>query len=195
MKNNKIFSILLSSILAGVMISIGSVAYLAVNNITIGALLFCIGLLSILYYKLNLYTGKISYITKLNELSYIMTVLLGNLIGCCLMFAFPNDNATNIILTKMDSSYIILFIEAMLCNILIYIAVETFNNKYFVVTILAVMVFVVAGFEHSIASMCLIISSRLFNVDTLLYMTVVTIGNAIGGILFHRLRRMIINEI
>lgn len=195
MLRNKLFNILLSSILAGVMISIGSIAYMNVSNSTVGSFLFCIGLLIILHCKLDLYTGKVPYVTKWNELPHIVTVLIGNLIGCCLMFAFPNNNAVDIMLSKFNSSYIIIFIEAMLCNILIYVAIEAFKNKHIVITILSVMVFVIAGFEHSVASMCFIISSRLFNLNVLLYMIVTIIGNAIGGVLFCRLRRMISNEI
>ena len=183
---------LVSSILSGIMISIGTIAYLNTTPI-VGSFIFAIGLLSILYLKINLFTGKVPYMKNYKELPSIITVLIGNLIGCCTMFSFPCENALNIVQNKLDTQPIILFIEAMLCNILIYIAVEVNKSNDKITLIFAIATFIIAGFEHSIANACFIISARIFNIDVLINMLIVICGNAVGGILIHRVHRRILN--
>lgn len=180
--------ILISSILAGIMIAIGSIVYLQVGG-AIGAFTFAIGLMTITLFDLHLYTGKVSYLTKNNELLYIGTVLLGNIIGCCTMFAFPVAAAVPIVEAKVAAHWSVTLVEAMLCNMLIYIGVEGKKKGSLATLILAVGAFILAGFEHSIASICFIISARYFTWDTLLYLIITILGNAFGGILLFRARR------
>ena len=67
--------VILSSILAGIMVAIGTIVYLNSQSL-LGAFLFAIGLLTILYCKLYLFTGKVPYITNYKELPYILMVLI-----------------------------------------------------------------------------------------------------------------------
>ena len=53
--------VMLSSILAGIMVAIGTIVYLNSQSM-LGAFLFAIGLLTILHFKLDLFTGKVPYI-------------------------------------------------------------------------------------------------------------------------------------
>lgn len=182
--------ILISSILAGVMISISSIAYL--NTIpVVGSFIFAVGLLSILHFKLDLFTGKVPYITTCMELPYILTVLTGNVIGCCIMFAFPTAVASQVISSALTVYPVITFLKAMLCNVLIYIAVESYKKSDILTVILSIAAFVIAGFDHSVARICFIISARVFNYDVVKYILIVILGNAFGGIIFHRLREKI----
>ena len=74
----------LKSILAGLMIAIGGTIFLSVQNKVVGASLFSIGLIGILVYNFNLYTGKIGYLITNFNLKYIkelFIILLGNFIG------------------------------------------------------------------------------------------------------------------
>lgn len=48
------------SIYAGIMIGLGGIAYLAVQGGLLGAFLFSIGLISVIEFDLNLYTGKVA---------------------------------------------------------------------------------------------------------------------------------------
>ena len=52
----------LKSILAGLFIGIGGIAYLSVENKVVGAALFAVGLFTICTLGYNLYTGKLCYI-------------------------------------------------------------------------------------------------------------------------------------
>ena len=179
--------ILISSILAGVMISISSIAYLNSTPV-IGSIIFAIGLLSVLHFKFDLFTGKVPYTKSCKELPYLLTVLLGNIIGCCVMLAFPTTNAIQLVTSALDDYPLLVFLKAMLCNILIYVGVEAYNKSDIVTVVLAVSAFIIAGFDHSIARICFIISARMFSYDVVKYIIVVILGNSLGGILFHRLR-------
>lgn len=69
------------SILAGVMISIGGAAYLQHNNI-IGAILFSIGLITIVLFKFELFTGKAGlYAANKITKSKLIEIWFGNFLG------------------------------------------------------------------------------------------------------------------
>lgn len=78
------------SILAGFLICLGGIINLSVGGGILGATLFSIGLLTILYFKLNLFTGKAGLLfdNKITDIDLIK-IWIGNFIGCafcaCLM--------------------------------------------------------------------------------------------------------------
>ena len=73
---------LFKSIIAGMAIALGCCLYLLAPNPIIGAILFSCGLLCVRIYDLNLFTGKIQYMTTNKyDFSYYLIVLLGNLVG------------------------------------------------------------------------------------------------------------------
>ena len=73
------------SILAGIAIGIGGSAYLSIDNHIVGALVFSLGLLVICFWKLDLFTGKLCFISKPSGLVYLVFVYLCNLIGVSLV--------------------------------------------------------------------------------------------------------------
>ena len=153
----------------------------------LGPFIFAIGILSILHLKLHLFTGKIPYISNYKEIPGIVATLIGNMVGCSIMWLFPSDTAVSIMNEKLNESLWLIFIEAILCNMLIYIAVESYKKQDILTIILAIATFILAGFEHSIANMCYIISARVFTLEVLIFITIVILGNAIGGLLIHNL--------
>ena len=84
---------------AGIMIGIGGVVFLSLNNKILGATFFSIGLLVICMFDMYLYTGKIGYVIS-NKLSYVILLiftLIGNFIGTYLVaFATLNSRINNI---------------------------------------------------------------------------------------------------
>ena len=69
MNNDKIMkthiNTFLGAVLAGILIGIGGVLYLAnAANKTVGAFMFSIGLYAIVVNKLNLFTGKVGYVVN-----------------------------------------------------------------------------------------------------------------------------------
>ena len=77
--------ILVSSIGAGVLIALGGFVYLSFkdNNLFLASFLFSLGLITIISFKLYLFTGKVGYIfdNKPNFLLDLLVCWIGNLIG------------------------------------------------------------------------------------------------------------------
>ena len=73
---------MIKSILAGFMIALSAAIYLSVGGV-IGAFMFSIGLLSILYFQYSLFTGKAGMLAEgAIRPERLVLVWLGNLIGC-----------------------------------------------------------------------------------------------------------------
>lgn len=194
------------AVLAGIMIGIGGCAYLYMENHVIGAFLFSVGLFSVCTFELNLFTGKVLYLFE-NDKKYafnLIIVWIGNFIGAFLLanmikltrfFNTPGstvnlyESAVNLCNTKLRGNLLSLFILAILCNILIYIAVDGYkSNKTeigkYLGLIFGVMGFILCGFEHSIADMFYFSVAGIWNVNTFISILVITLGNSIGGLIF-----------
>lgn len=198
-KNIKKYSdCLLKGIYAGIMISIAGCVYLSIDNHLFGAFLFSIGLLVICMYGMNLFTGKVGYIL-INKKDYIyelLLTLLGNFIGTFLSaklilltrFNIISDTAFKMANLKLDDNLLSIFILSMFCGILMYIAVNNYKKlntdigKYGCI-FLCVMVFILCGFEHSIANMFYFSISSTWSFKTLLYVLIMVLGNSLGSIL------------
>ena len=193
---------LVLAIAAGFCIGIGGIVFLMQDSKLAGAFLFAIGLLTILVFKFNLFTGMIGYLTenlgKKNWI-YVLTVVVvwvGNFIGtaCAALLAKATRLADGIVtkcdamvLTKLSDSWYSLIILGVFCGILMFIAVDTYKKNIekkdflcVVATFIGVMVFILAGFEHSIADMFYFtLSGKVL--ESLGALGLITLGNAIGG--------------
>ena len=189
---------LIKSIFAGIMIGIAGTVYLRVDNNIVGSFLFSIGLLVICMYGMNLYTGKIGYIF-INSFNYIyelLVTIIGNFIGTFLVarlvlltrFKDVSDKALEIVNLKLNDNLFSIFILSILCGVLMYIAVNNYkkiNNeigKYSCI-FMCVMVFILCGFEHSVANMYYISVANLLSLKSLLYILIMILGNSVGSIL------------
>ena len=120
----KHFRDFLYAVLAGMAISIGCIIFLSVENPVIGSILFSIGLLTILKFGLNLFTGKAPYLCQ-NKMSYfpfLLNVWAGNLVGTFLTsFLLKNtrvynniiERCTSVANVKINDSLLSLFILAI----------------------------------------------------------------------------------
>lgn len=194
------------SILAGVMICIGSTVYLLCESKIIAAFLFAVGLFSICTFEMNLFTGKIAYIFDKFDKSNCFVIWIGNLIGCMLAglpikLAIPEitQKAYLLVENKLQSDLITTIILSIFCGILMYLAVENYRiSKNELAKVLGlflnVAVFIICGFEHSIANMCYCIFS-VNNYDMLMasfiFIIIVSFANGIGAILCRKLTKMI----
>lgn len=216
MKNIKnYFNTFLKGLLAGLCIAIGGWLYIktrdAGSSSVLAAFLFPIGLILICNFGYFLYTGKICYlinhIKNKNGGSYIVHLafgLIGNyvaatLIGLLLKNMFNVPSFVNAMVeTKMGYEWWKLIILGIFCGILIYLAVEAFANienifgKY-VILILCVAGFIICGFEHCIADMFYFAVGGLFSIKSLGVLSLIVLGNSLGGLLIPIVRR-IINE-
>ena len=85
-----------SSILSGIAVGIAGWGYLACTNI-IGAVLFSFGLLTVVNYKLKLYTGTAGFVELkdakgnsrwLGAIGELLFILAGNILGCLFVSLF-----------------------------------------------------------------------------------------------------------
>lgn len=195
---------LVNSFLAGMMISLGGIVYLMTDNVYIGAFLFTIGLLVILLYGYDLYTGKVGYLLE-NKIDYVFETLLtwvGNLLGAYAMGGLVRltrltdlfkESLDKVELTKFGDNYLSLLVMAFFCGICIYFAVNSYKKAEqpiarFLLVIIPIMVFVVCGFEHCVADMFYFSLIKPFSGETLSRLLTVTVGNTLGGLIVPALR-------
>ena len=189
--------LLADSVLAGVMISIGCTVSLSVGGGIPGALLFSVGLLGICVLQYSLFTGKVCYAKKEDTLR-ILFILIGNLIGTVGMgflvrLVKPGliEAAGTLSENKLAESWHVIIL-GILCNMLIYVAVEGFKREQHsaagaLLLVLCVMVFILCGFEHSIAnSFYLTLGGKIGEARTWVWLIMNILGNAVGGLLICR---------
>ena len=196
-----ILTTLKKSIIGGFLIGFGGTVYLNMDNKIVAAFLFGLGLFTIINFELNLYTGKIGYLSKENWREILLT-LIGNFIGTNL-FAFLvlqtrlagklKEVVAPAVELKLSDNLLSTFILAIFCGILMSIAVGTFKKLPNILGTLAVFlcvaVFILAGFEHCVANMFFFALSSS-PADYLLTLLVAIAGNSLGGIAFYRLTKI-----
>lgn len=195
-----ILTTLKKSIIGGFLIGFGGTVYLNMDNKIIASFLFGLGLFTIINFELNLYTGKIGYLSKENWKEILLT-LIGNFIGTN-VFAFLvlqtrlaeklKEAVAPAVALKLSDNLLSTFILGIFCGILMYIAVGTFKKLPNILGTLAVFlcvaVFILAGFEHCVANMFFFALSSS-PADYLLPLLVTIAGNSLGGIAFYRLTK------
>lgn len=198
-KNIKMF---LLAIGAGLAISIGGTVYLSVDNKIIGSLLFAVGLYAIVLNGLFLYTGKVGYLVvqsdKIEYLGLLAITWLGNLAGTWIgAVAVLNtriqgirENAVGICETKLADGPLSIFLLAIFCGILMYIAVDGFKEKENpLILFICVSVFILSGFEHCIANMFYFSIAGAWSLKTIVYLIIMTVGNSLGGMVIPSLKK------
>ncbi len=194
----KYLDFLIKGIYAGILISIGGICYLAIENKIVGSFIFSFGLLTVCMYSFNLYTGKIGYLL-VNKKDYIIELLLsliGNFLGTFIVgnlmrltrFKAYIDTAKNIVNTKLNDNILSILILSIFCGVIMYIAVNNYKKgkdvigKYFTI-FMGIMAFILCGFEHCVANMFYFSISGIFSFKVLLYLLVMILGNSIGSLI------------
>lgn len=205
------------AVLAGICIGLGGMVFLRVKDAftganVVGALLFTVGLFTICTRGYQLFTGKACYIfdNKPDYLLDLAVIWVGNLAGTT-GFAYLlratslcggeggiAAAAAAMVESKMAGGYLNLFLLAIACNILIFIAVNGFaKNPHelgkYLGLFLGVSVFILSGTEHSIADMFYWAVSGTLAAQpgkSLLCLIVISLGNVVGGVIFPLVERL-----
>ena len=186
---------------AGVLVAIGGSVFLACDNRYVGAVLFAVALLCICYLGYYLFTGKIGYLLEDSSRQNLKTLGMGlacNLIttlllGLLIRYAMPRlgDSAYTICEAKLEQSFISTLVRAAFCGVLMYLAVQIFREKNTPLGIIyCIPVFILSGFEHSIADMFYAWTALTGGGRTVVMLAVVVLGNTVGGLLVPVLKRI-----
>jgi len=191
------------------LVSMGGIVYLSCDNKYLGALLFGLGLYTIIQFGFYLFTGKIGYIVNkgVKYIPEVLLILVGNCIGTLIIAGLVNltrfgdaisEKAYNIMEGKLGDSPLSSFILAFFCGILMYIAVENgamgkktnSDTSVLAGTLLAIMVFILSGFNHCIADMFYLFVSGNYKPEALIYFVLVILGNSAGGMTLPFIRKL-----
>lgn len=178
---------LLRALLAGFMISVGCTVFLASGNKYAGALLFSVGLMTVVFFGLHLYTGRICYVAD-NGAEYLLDTVLsvvGNFAGCALagLMKSPVGSVAELCAGKLAKTLPEVLADAFLCGVLIYISVDIYKKRNsFIGILVCIPAFILAGFEHSVADMFYFINARSLTTEALGFLVTVILGNAAGGL-------------
>lgn len=180
-------AIFLSSSISGFYIFIASYIFLLRNGDTVAKFLFSFGLLSCLALETPLFTGTVGNIHQPHYFLYNYIVLMGNIFGCYIAsILLPAQTNNYIIINKLSQNRMYAFFLAIVCGAIICTAVHEFRKKNdSLIVILSVTAFLSVHAEHSIADIAFVLMTRTFSVDTLLFLSIIIVGNAIGAVITH----------
>lgn len=189
--------LLRSSIFAGICIGTAGFGFLASGiqaetyGSLVGAVLFSLGLLAVVGYKLKLYTGTAGFIRK-NEVGQLFLILLGNIIGClCLALlarVSPMDiqgAALNILEFRLRTGALRCGLLGIGCGFLMTTAVTFARQDKYLPLLFGVPLFIVCGFTHCVADafyyLCVPVAfMKAHALEILGVYACIVIGNLIG---------------
>lgn len=234
LNNNKI-GYFISSILAGIYIGLGVMlaftigGLLTPDNIPLARIVmglsFGVALSLVLFAGAELFTGS-NFIMSVGALCKTVswkdavkiwaTTFIGNFIGSILaaFIFFMTGLATGPVgefiakTSEVKTSLIVseLFFRALLCNVLVCLAVWCSykckeETAKLIMIFWCIFAFITAGFEHSIANMVILTIGMLAPFDAVLSIggyvyniAMVTLGNMVGGIVFIAIPYYIISK-
>ena len=187
---NKLFILIVKSILAGVLIALAGHIYLNCTNKVVGAFLFSIGLIGIIVLQANLYTGKVGYVKSKKDFFELLVILGVNLVSAFLVGLLVR-NSYDLGLpyeSRLLKSEFRIFLDGVFCGMLIYLAVELYKKtSNLAPVIMCVMAFILAGFEHSIAD-AYFLGVQGLSLKGIYYMLLIVVGNGVGSLVIRHLQ-------
>ena len=186
--------------IAGFTIGLAGFGYLSmigVLNGVVGAIVFAFGLLTIVAYKLKLFTGTAGFINfNKSEIGTLLLILVGNVIGCGLVALMtrlsPNDIncvAERILTGRIANGALKSGVLAIGCGFIMTTAVTFARKGNLLPLIFGVPLFIFCGFPHCLvdAFYCQTIPVAFFKenaADILATYGCVVLGNFVGCNLF-----------
>lgn len=151
-----------SSIFAGIFIGTAGFGFLASGlqgqyGSLAGAVLFSLGLLAVVGYRLKLYTGTAGFIKK-NEIGTLFLILLGNILGCLFLALLARVSPMNIqgaaqkvLELRLKTCALNCGLLGIGCGLLMTTAVTFARQKHYLPLLFAVPLFIICGFTHCVA--------------------------------------------
>lgn len=180
-----------NAFIAGILIGLGCLVSNLITQPIIGYCCFAIGLMYIRVAKLPLTTGLTQHLGETIDFKTWYKVLGCNMLGAfaasffsmLFLVATHNyelmDKMVALSITKlMDTNFLQLLLSGAFCGILMTIA--TYKRTPLYVSILCVMTFLLAGFNHCVAD-SFYLFMQIGNWYAWLMFIAIVIGNLIGG--------------
>ena len=106
------------------------------------------------------------------------------------------EKASVVCSVKLNDSLWSIFLLGIFCNILIYIAVDSFRSNphdigKYLGLVFGIMVFILCGFEHCVANMFYISVAGAWNGKAVVFILINTLGNIIGGLFIPLAKKLI----
>lgn len=146
-----------SSVVAGIAIAVGGFVNLALGGIA-GAVFFTFGLLTVVHYRLKLYTGVVGFIDSWKGFRESFLVLAGNIVGCLLTAWLaglsPMDlqgAAQKILDGRLAIGPFRAGMLAIGCGFIVTTAVTFGRQDKWLPLLFGVPTFILCGFPHCIA--------------------------------------------
>ena len=144
------------AILASILIGLGDYVLLKVGA-PLGAFLFALGLYGVCLLGANLFTGKCGFILenkKWLDLGIILLVnmVAGWMIGGAFSVADPVIHDAAVIKFNSWDLSLGFFLRSIFCGMIMYIAVKCYKMGSIWGVFIGVPLFILAGFQHSIAN-------------------------------------------
>ena len=195
-KFKSVLQSLAQGVAAGVCIGIGTITNLISSNKYVGALLFSIGLYLVCCYQLKLCTGMAGYVLSSSSPVDLTVAAIGNVVGISFTYILAvlwNPLVRNmsevVLFEKLDRQPYQIFISAIFCGMLMFLAVDRFKKSQHPVTkllgiFLCIPCFVLNGFDHCVVNMFYVLSSESLQVGIfgLIMFGISMLGNFIGAI-------------
>lgn len=155
--------LLRSSIFAGIAIGTAGFGFLAAGvqseayGSLAGAVLFSFGLLTVVGYRLKLYTGTAGFINK-GEVGQLFMILLGNIIGCFIASLLARvtpleiqASAQRILELRLRTGAVRCGLLGIGCGFIMTTAVQFARQKQYLPLLFGVPLFIICGFTHCVA--------------------------------------------
>ena len=181
---NDKFTIFWRSILAGICIGLGGAIFLKLGGV-LGAVMFAFGLLTVIHFKLPLYTGTAGFINikSFNDYITMFIILIGNIIGCYLLslLNIQGIDGSQVIQSRIDAGYLQCLLNAIGCGLIMTLIVQGGRDKNLLLILFGIPLFILLGFYHSIADAFYTSVSDIELIKNYyLYYIVIVLGNFVG---------------
>ncbi|MCH5328084.1 MAG: formate/nitrite transporter family protein [Coprobacter sp.] len=138
---------IIKSVLAGFTIGIGSIMYLRTGGVA-GAVLFAFGLIVIVHYGWNLFTGQAGFSTRPG---FLALVLGFNIVGCWMASLLVAKGMNPIVETRLATGWADVLLRSAGCGFIMTASVRWAREDKWLPLLFGVPVFILCGFPHCIA--------------------------------------------
>lgn len=190
---------MVESILAGFVVSFGTIAFLMVQP-PLGSLLYSFTILSLIVYKLDLFVGKPGLLTTRRlDIIELFLILLGNLVGTCAIgaafFLIPNYGvpymqvAADYVERHMTYGIDGLFVLSIFSGMVMYASITGWEKTHnWVLVCLGIMLVTLCDWPFIVQEFFIYIGVR-WHWDKWYYLIPILLGNLIGSHIFPWLRK------